>query len=228
MKFYLVPAMRDQISEIALHLHNLIALFIKLLSSSRMIRGNFQGRKCRIIDKNKGTNPLNWQGKEEVPRKIQELLLVEGKSTRKEHDDGTLVPTSDVSCSNEQFLSFRTSLESGFTTMGKSLTKAIKDCFTTVVDKLNPRDQDGYNIVIKEVLIQPAIPLWNKRYSFSLFKKGLGFSALNAAETALSCIIQPKTMVGLDNFFRDQVFEKFANPSESIKISNETFGILCL
>ena len=220
--------MRDQISEIALHLHNLIALFIKLLSSSRMIRGNFQGRKCRIIDKNKGTNPLNWQGKEEVPRKIQELLLVEGKSTRKEHGDGTLVPTSDVSCSNEQFLSFRTSLESGFTTMGKSLTKAIKDCFTTVVDKLNPRDQDGYNIVIKEVVIQPAIPLWNKRYSFSLFKKGLGFSALNAAETALSCIIQPKTMVGLDNFFRDQVFEKFANPSESIKISNETFGILCL
>ena len=134
MKFYLVTAMRDQISEIALHLHNLIALFIKLLSSSRMIRGNFQGRKCRIIDKNKGTNPLNWQGKEEVPRKIQELLLVEGKSTRKEHGDGTLVPTSDVSCSNEQFLSFRTSLESGFTTMGKSLTKAIKDCFTTVVD----------------------------------------------------------------------------------------------
>ena len=112
--------------------------------------------------------------------------------------------------------------------MGKSLTKAIKDCFTTVLDKLNPRDQDGYNIVIKEVLIQPAIPLCNKRYSFSLFKKGLGFSALNAAETALSCIIQPKTMVGLDNFFRDQVFEKFANPSESIKISNETFGILCL
>ena len=218
--------MRDQISEIALHLHNLIALFIKLLSSSRMIRGNFQGRKCRIIDKNKGTNPLNWQGKEEVPRKIQELLLVEGKSTRKEHGDGTLVPTSDVTCSNEQFLSFRTSLESGFTTMGKSLTEAIKDCFTTVVDKLNPRDQDGYNIVIKEVLIQPAIPLWNKRYSFSLFKKGLGFSALNAAETALSCIIQPKTMVGLD--LRDQVFEKFANPSESIKISNETFGILCL
>ena len=216
--------MRDHISEIALHPHNLIAL----LFSSRTVHGNFQGRKCRIIDKNQGTNPLNWQGKEEVPRKIQELLLVEGKSTRKEHDDGTLVPTSDVTCSNEQFLSFRTSLESGFTTMGKSLTKAIKDCFTTVLDKLNPRDQDGYNIVIKEVLIQPAIPLCNKRYSFSLFKKGLGFSALNAAETALSCIIQPKTMVGLDNFFRDQVFEKFANPSESIKISNETFGILCL
>ena len=142
--------MRDHISEIALRPHNLIAL----LFSSRTVHGNFQGRKCRIIDKNQGTNPLNWQGKEEVPRKIQELLLVEGKSTRKEHDDGTLVPTSDVTCSNEQFLSFRTSLESGFTTMGKSLTKAIKDCFTTVVDKLNPRrDQDGYNIVIKEVLI---------------------------------------------------------------------------
>ena len=216
--------MRDHISEIALHPHNLIAL----LFSSRTVHGNFQGRKCRIIDKNQGTNPLNWQGKEEVPRKIQELLLVEGKSTRKEHDDGTLVPTSDVTCSNEQFLSFRTSLESGFTTMGKSLTKAIKDCFTTVVDKLNPRDQDGYNIVIKEVLIQPAIPLWNKRYSFTLFTKGLGFSALNAAETALSCIILPKTTAGLDNFFRDQVFETFANPSESMKISNETFGILCL
>ena len=112
--------------------------------------------------------------------------------------------------------------------MGKSLTKAIKDCFTTVVDKLNSRDQDGYNIVIKEVLIQPAIPLWNKRYSFSLFKKGLGFGALNAAETALSCIIQSKTMVGLDTFFRDQVFETFDNPSESMKISNETFEILCL
>ena len=42
--------------------------------------------------------------------------------------------------------------------MGESLTKAIKDCFTTVVEKLNPRDQDGYNIVIKGVLIQP-IPL---------------------------------------------------------------------
>ena len=216
--------MRDHISDIALHPHNLIAL----LFSSRTVHGNFQGRKCRIIDKNQGTNPLNWQGKEEVPRKIQELLLVEGKSTRKEHDDGTLVPTSDVTCSNEQFLSFRTSLESGFTTMGKSLTKAIKDCFTTVVDKLNPRDQDGYNIVIKEVLIQPAIPLCNKRYSFTLFKKGLGFSALNAAETALSCIIQAKTTAGLDNFFRDQVFETFANPSESMKISNETFGILCL
>ena len=161
-------------------------------------------------------------------RKIQELLLLVGKSTRKEHGDGTLVPTSDVTCSNEQFLSFRTSLESGFTTMGKSLTKAIKDCFTTVVDKLNPRDQDGYNIVIKEVLIQPAIPLWNKLYSFTLFKKGLGFSALNAAETVLSCIILPKTTAGLDNFFRDQVFETFANPSESMKISNETFGILCL
>ena len=163
-----------------------------------------------------------------MPRKIQELLLVVRKSTRKEHGDGTLDPTSDVKCSNEQFLSFRTSLESGFTTMGKSLTKAIKDCFTTVVDKLNSRDQDGYNIVIKEVLIQPAIPLWNKRYSFSLFKKGLGFSALNTAETALSCIIQPKTMVGLDTFFRDQVFETFDNSSESMKISNETFGILCL
>ena len=224
MKFYVVTAMRDHISEIALHPHNLIAL----LFSSRTVQGNVQGRKCRIIDKNQGTNPLNWQGKEEVPRKIQELLLVEGKSTRKEHDDGTLVPTSDVTCSNEQFLSFRTSLESGFTTMGKSLTKAIKDCFTTVVDKLNPRDQDGYNIVIKEVLIQPAIPLWNKRYSFTLFKKGLGFSALNAAETALSCIIQAKTTAGLDNFFRAQVFETFANPLESMKISDETFGILCL
>ena len=216
--------MRDHISEIALHPHNLIAL----LFSSRTVHGNFQGRKCRITDKNQGTNPLNWHGKEEVPRKIQELLLVEGKSTRKEHDDGTLVPTSDVTCSNEQFLSFRTSLESGFTTIGKSPTKAIKDCFTTVVDKLNPRDQDGYNIVIKEVLIQPAIPLWNKRYSFTLFKKGLGFSALNAAETALSCIIQAKTTAGLDNFFRDQVFETFANPLESMKISDETFGILCL
>ena len=97
-----------------------------------------------------------------------------------------------------------------------------------MVNKLNPRDQDGYNIVIKEVLIQPAIPLWNKRYSFSFFKKGLGFSVLNAAETALSCIIQPKNMVGLETFFRDQVFETFANPSESMKISNETFGILCL
>ena len=94
-----------------------------------------------------------------------------------------------------------------------------------MVDKLNPRDQDGYNIVIKEVLIQPAIPLWNKRYSFTLFKKGLGFSALNAAEIALSCIIVPKTTAG---FFRDQVFETFANPSESMKINNETFGILCL
>ena len=163
-----------------------------------------------------------------MPRKIQELLLVEGKSTRKEYGDGTLVPTSDVtSCSNEQFLSFRTSLESGFTTMGESLTKAIKDCFTTVVEKLNPRDQDGYNIVIKGVLIQ-TIPLWNKRYCFSLFKKGLGFSALTTAETALSCIIQPKNMVGLDTFFRDQVFEMFADLSESMKICNETFGILCL
>ena len=83
--------------EIALRWHNLIAL----LSSSRTVRGNFQGRKCRIIDKNQGTNPLNWQGNEEVPRKIQELLLVEGKSTEKEHGDGTLVPTSDVTCSNE-------------------------------------------------------------------------------------------------------------------------------
>ena len=104
MKFYLVTAMRDHISEIALYLHNLIAL-----SSLRTVRGNFQGRK------------------------IQELLLVEGKSTRKEHGDGTLVPTSDVTCSNEQFLSFRTSLESGLTTMGESITNAIKDCFTTVV-----------------------------------------------------------------------------------------------
>ena len=80
--------------------------------------------------------------------------------------------------------------------MGESLTKAIKDGLTTVVDKLNPRDQDGYNIVIKGVLIQP-IPLWDKRYSFSLFKKSLGFSALNTVGTALSCIIQPKNMVGL-------------------------------
>ena len=78
--------------EIALRWHNLIAL----LPSSRTVRGNFQGRKCRIIDKNQGTNPLNWQGNEEVPRKIQELLLVEGKSTEKEHGDGTLVPTSDA------------------------------------------------------------------------------------------------------------------------------------
>ena len=35
-------------------------------------------------------------------------------------------------------------------------------------------------------------------------------------------------MVGLDTFFRDQVFETFDNPSESMKISNETFEILCL
>ena len=58
LKFYLVTAMRDHISEIALHLHNLIAL----LSSSRTVRGNFQGRKCQIIDKNQGTNPLKkWK-----------------------------------------------------------------------------------------------------------------------------------------------------------------------
>jgi len=75
--------------------------------------------------------------------------------------------------------------------MGESLTKAIKDCFTTVVEKLNPRDQDGDNIVIKGVLIQP-IPLWNKRYSFSLFKKGLGFGSLNAAETALHALFNQK------------------------------------
>ena len=162
-----------------------------------------------------------------MSRKIQELLLVEGKSTRKEHGDGTLVPTSDVTCSNEQFLSFERRSRATSPQRGKSLSKAMKDCFTTMEDKLNPRNQDGHNIVIKGVLIQP-IPLWNNSYSFSLFKKSLGFSVLNAAETALSCIIQPKNMVGLDTFFRDQVFETFAYLSESVKISNETFGILCL
>ena len=37
-----------------------------------------------------------------------------------------------------------------------------------------------------------------------------------------------KNMVGLDTFFRDQVFELFADLSENMKICDKTFGILCL
>ena len=56
MTIEILPCHRDERShEITLRLHDLITL----LSSSRTVRGNFQGRKCRIIDKNQGTNPLN-------------------------------------------------------------------------------------------------------------------------------------------------------------------------
>ena len=83
---------------------------------------------------------------------------LEGKSTRTEHGDGTSVPASDTTCSNERLLSIRTALESGFTTMGKSLTKAIKDCFATMADKvehnlLGPEGSDLSGISESEELL---------------------------------------------------------------------------
>ena len=68
-------------------------------------------------------------------------------SAGKEKDEGTLVPALDTTCSNEQLLSLRTSIESGFTIMGDSLTKAMKDCFSHIADKfennlLAPEESD--------------------------------------------------------------------------------------
>lgn len=55
---------------------------------------------------------------------------------------------------------------------------------------------NGYSIAIKRVLIQ-LIPLWEKTLEFilGLFKKGLGYSSLNIARCALSCILAPNNWV---------------------------------
>ena len=59
----------------------------------------------------------------------------ESATGRRETSGTSLTPASDTTCSNEQLLSLQTSIESGFTTMSGSLTKAIKDCFSNMVDK---------------------------------------------------------------------------------------------
>ena len=59
----------------------------------------------------------------------------ESATGRRETSGTSLIPASDTTCSNEQLLSLQTSIESDFTTMSGSLTKAIKDCFSNMVDK---------------------------------------------------------------------------------------------
>ena len=59
----------------------------------------------------------------------------ESATGRRETSGASLIPASDTTCSNEQLLSLQTSVESGFTTMSGSLTKAIKDCFSNMVVK---------------------------------------------------------------------------------------------
>ena len=58
----------------------------------------------------------------------------ESATGRRETSGASLIPASDTTCSNEQ-LSLQTSIESGFTTMSGSLTKAINDCFSNMMDK---------------------------------------------------------------------------------------------
>ena len=64
---------------------------------------------------------------------------LDGKSAtgRRETSGASQIPASDATCSNERLLSLQTSIESGFTrlSMSGSLAKAIKDCFSTMVDK---------------------------------------------------------------------------------------------
>ena len=59
----------------------------------------------------------------------------ESATGRRETSGASQIPASDTTCSNEQLLSLQTSIESGFTSMSGSLAKAIKDCFSTMVDK---------------------------------------------------------------------------------------------
>lgn len=59
----------------------------------------------------------------------------ESATSRRETSGASQIPASDTTCSNEQLLSLQTSIESGFTSMSGSLAKAIKDCFSTMVDK---------------------------------------------------------------------------------------------
>ena len=53
----------------------------------------------------------------------------ESATGRRETSGESQIPASDTTCSNEQFLSLQTSIESSFTTMSGSLTKAIKIAF---------------------------------------------------------------------------------------------------
>ena len=59
----------------------------------------------------------------------------ESATSRRETSGASQIPASDTTCSNEQLLSLQTSIESGFTSMSGSLAQAIKDCFSTMVDK---------------------------------------------------------------------------------------------
>ena len=59
----------------------------------------------------------------------------ESATGRRETSGASQIPASDTTCSNEELLSLQTSIESGFTSMSGSLAKAIKDCFSTMVDK---------------------------------------------------------------------------------------------
>ena len=59
-------------------------------------------------------------------------------SARKERGDKIRqigIPASDTTCPNEQLLSLQSSIEKGFTTMSGFLTKAIENCFSTMVEK---------------------------------------------------------------------------------------------
>ena len=59
----------------------------------------------------------------------------ESATGRRETSGASQTPASDTTCSNEQLLSLQTSIESGSASMSGSLAKAIKDCFSTMVDK---------------------------------------------------------------------------------------------
>ena len=73
------------------------------------------------------------EGRSEFEHTRTGSLDGESATGRRETSGASQIPASDTTCSNEQLLSLQTSIESGFTSMSGSL--AIKDCFSTMVDK---------------------------------------------------------------------------------------------
>ena len=75
------------------------------------------------------------EGRSEFEHTRTGSLDGESATGRRESSGASQILASDTTCSNEQLLSLQTSIESGFTSMSGSLAKAIKDCFSTMVDK---------------------------------------------------------------------------------------------
>lgn len=85
--------------------------------------------------KSAAATPDQTEKERDVAEVAEDRRLSDARKAHGEENRLNSLPASDTTCSNEQLSSLQTSIESGFTTMSSSITKAITDCFSNMADK---------------------------------------------------------------------------------------------